>query len=333
MLKRVLPIAVSLFVLGLIYWRIDVRELARLLSGADLVWLLPGIAMTAATTYLTAYRLAVMAPGQTRISSWECVRLVLGASVLNMVLPSKLGDLAKAWFLRQRGHLSGPLAFSLVVFEKASDVTALLLWCAIGLTWIPWTTSLHALAAAAIGAGGVFFVLMLGSLRFAEWVFGILTRRAPARLTSKLEALRDAWRQMHGYFWSDGRRLASVAVLSLLLWLLHLVQIWTFIRALGGVVPLVDSVALTPLAIFVGLLPFSLAGIGTRDAALIFFYSPYFDAEFGAALGILCTLRYVIPGLAGIPFFGMVTEGLRADPSAQVPRDTGHPGAKDSIDS
>ena len=73
--------------------------------------------------------------------------------------------------------------------------------------------------------------------------------------------------------------------------------------------------------IFVGLLPLSFAGVGTRDAALIFFYSSYFDAEFGAALGLLCTLRYVIPGVAGLPFLRSVTERLDAYPSTRATRE------------
>jgi hypothetical protein len=50
-----------------------------------------------------------------------------------MVLPSKMGDIAKAYFMRDRGHLEGSLALSLVVFEKACDMLSLLLWCVFGL--------------------------------------------------------------------------------------------------------------------------------------------------------------------------------------------------------
>jgi uncharacterized protein (TIRG00374 family) len=87
------------------------------------------------------------------------------------------------------------------------------------------------------------------------------------------------------------------------LWLLHLFQLWIFILSLGGAVSFLDNLAITPLAIFIGLLPLSFSGIGTRDLAFIYFYSSYFTAETGAALGVLATLRYLIPAIFGIPFF------------------------------
>ncbi|NJL29669.1 MAG: UPF0104 family protein, partial [Thermoanaerobaculia bacterium] len=97
-------------------------------------------------------------------------------------------------------------------------------------------------------------------------------------------------------------RLVGLALASLGLWWLHLVQIWLFTFALGAPVPYLANLALAPLAICAGLLPLTLAGIGTRDAALIFLYRPYLDPATGAALGWLCTARYLVLALAGLPF-------------------------------
>ncbi|MEL6788790.1 MAG: UPF0104 family protein, partial [Cyanobacteria bacterium J06607_15] len=48
------------------------------------------------------------------------------------------------------------------------------------------------------------------------------------------------------------------------------------------------------------------AGIGTRDAAIIYFYQDYLSEATGAALGLLCTSRYFIPALIGLPFLGQM---------------------------
>ncbi|MEJ2040882.1 MAG: hypothetical protein P8X55_18420, partial [Desulfosarcinaceae bacterium] len=74
--------------------------------------------------------------------------------------------------------------------------------------------------------------------------------------------------------------------------------------------------ALTPLAIFAGLLPLTYAGVGTRDAALIYFLRDYLSPGAGAALGILCTMRYIVPALAGLPFLNryMVEKKTRHTP-------------------
>ena len=51
-------------------------------------------------------------------------------------------------------------------------------------------------------------------------------------------------------------------------------------------------------------MPLTFAGVGTRDAALIAFYKPYLNAPTAAALGLLCTSRYLLPALGGLPFLG-----------------------------
>ena len=118
---------------------------------------------------------------------------------------------------------------------------------------------------------------------------------------------------MHRYFWESPARLAKVAFTSIVIWLLHLLQIWMFILALRAWAPFLANLALSPLAILAGLLPLTFAGVGTRDAALVFFYAPYFDAPTAAALGLLCTARYVLPALGGLPFAGPYLNSVRAE--------------------
>ena len=45
-----------------------------------------------------------------------------------------------------------------------------------------------------------------------------------------------------------------------------------------------------------------MAGIGTRDAAIVYFYRGWLTPGQAAVLGVLATLRYVLPALAGLPF-------------------------------
>ena len=71
------------------------------------------------------------------------------------------------------------------------------------------------------------------------------------------------------------------------------------------------------LSLLVGLLPVTFAGIGTRDAAIIVLYQPYFSTEVGAALGLLCTMRYVIPALVGLPYLERYLAGVK-DNSAVI---------------
>jgi uncharacterized protein (TIRG00374 family) len=107
---------------------------------------------------------------------------------------------------------------------------------------------------------------------------------------------------MHTYFWRDPVQLCRITVTSVFIWFLHLLQIWLFILTLNAWTPFVTNLALSPLALLAGLLPLTFAGVGTRDTALMLFYQPFFSTQTAAALGVLCTSRYVLPAIAGLPF-------------------------------
>lgn len=312
-MKRVLSLAVSLSILALIYSRIDVAGLIDVFRTCDRRWMAIGLGMVVPITAATAWRLQQLMPRAYRkaLGFGEANRLILAASVLNMVLPSKMGDIAKAYFMKDRGHLDGPLALSLVVFEKTCDLLSLLLWCAFGLAVYPARDPLFGAMTAAVVAGLGLGLLLLGWPGFARGAFRGAQGLAPGKLRRKIARLELSWQQMHDYFWSDRRQLVKIALTSIFIWFLHLLQIWFFILALKAWAPFWVNLALSPLAILAGLLPLTFAGVGTRDAALIWFYRPYFDAPVAAALGLLCTSRYLMPALGGLPFLNHYLTLLR----------------------
>lgn len=322
-MKRGLSLIVSLAILAVIYWKIDVQGLAGAFVNGDRFWLAVSLGMVIPLTGLTAWRLQILSPG--KLDWGESNRLILAACTLNMVLPSKMGDIAKAYFMRDRAalpernrelaernrsNLDGALSLSLVVFEKACDLLSLLFWCAIGLAIYPrrdWLFGLMTFAVVgglAIGLGGI------ASRRIARSAFQLARKIISGQ---KLDRLQAAWEAMHDYFWRDRLRLWQVASLSVFIWFLHLLQIWFFILALNAWTPFLVNLALAPLAILAGLLPLTFAGVGTRDAALIVFYQPYFDAPTAAALGLLCTSRYLLPAIAGLPFLSAYLRVIRRD--------------------
>jgi hypothetical protein len=325
-MKRIISICVSLAILAVIYWKIDFAKLLPVFANCDGFWMTVSLGMVVPLTLATSWRLQQLMPQRGQLGFGEANRLILVASVLNLVLPSKMGDIAKAYFMKERGHMSGALSLSLVVFEKACDMLSLLWWCVFGLAWIKWSgadalDAFHApgwmpafglppgalfywLAVAVVGGSLLLGSLLIGSRGFAHFFFETGKKFAPRKIGGKLGKLQEAWNEMHGYFWASKRKLVLVTATSVFVWFLHLLQIWLFILALRAGAPFLANLALSPLAILAGLLPLTFAGVGTRDAALVLFYAPYFAAPTAAALGILCTARYLLPAIGGMPFAG-----------------------------
>lgn len=311
-MKRLISLAVSLLILGIIYWKIDFTGLIKVFQNCNGWWMVISLGMVVPLTLITAWRLQQLMPSGSRLGFGEANRLILAASVLNMVLPSKMGDIAKAYFMKQRGHLDGSLSLSLVVFEKACDLLSLLLWCVFGLilypskNWLFWTMT------GSVALGLIIGLLLLSSRKFAQVFFILAKAIFPKKLKSKLQKLQLSWEEMHAYFWRDKAQLLKIAGTSVFIWFLHLLQIWFFILALKAWTPFLANLALSPLAILAGLLPLTFAGVGTRDAALIAFYQPYFNATNAAALGLLCTSRYLLPAIGGLPFLEQYLTTVRS---------------------
>jgi uncharacterized protein (TIRG00374 family) len=301
-MKRLLSLLVSVTLLGLIYAHLDPHAILDAMRACDPVWLASSLAMVVPLTLLTAWRFRQLVPQPERLPLVDATRLTLAASTLNLILPSKMGDIAKAFFLASRGDFSRSQSFALVIFEKTFDMLSLLLWCLLSLLVIP--------GLAPLPVTGFILVCILvlcamlwsaGFLKVAEKSF---TKIAPAVTQGKFSRLFEAAHELQLILRRNPQRSLFIALQSLLLWFLHLMQIGGFTWALGARIPLLSQMAFASLSILAGLLPFTFAGVGTRDAAAIALYAGYLSPQSGAVLGLLMTSRYLMPGLAGIPFLG-----------------------------
>jgi uncharacterized membrane protein YbhN (UPF0104 family) len=309
---KLLTLAVGLAVLGVIYARIDFPRFLATLGRLDPLWLTLAFACFAPQILVAAVRWRMLLRDLVRLPLGDALRQVLAGSILNLVLPSKMGDVAKGWFLAQA--MAVPLSRGLVVAlaEKILDLGGL---CAILLA----ATALRgrpadplALAAVAGSAAVVAGVGIAVALPVPEAV----TRPLPGRL----RRLVADWSDVRALWLASPARFAAALALTLGLWILHVGQVALFFRAAGSAAPPLAVYALVPVAILVGLLPLSLAGLGTRDAALIHLFAAWDDPAVLASVGLLTATRYLVPALAGLPFLSLVLRARAALVPERPPR-------------
>lgn len=302
MKKRLISLAVSAVILALLWRSVDPAAIWAAAQQTAPGWFWGAVAFTIPLTLATAWRFAALSSG--RVGAGEALRLILAASTLNMVLPSKMGDLAKAWILRRDGMMNGGRALALVVLEKLLDLWSLVAVGALALSLtqpdLPGGDASLAAALMVLWGGAIGLLLPMLAGRRALAPLLMVTRRF-AGLHGKIAALVADWDDLVGWFWASPARALAMLAGSLALWGGHMVQIWLFASAIGDV-PLGLTMAFAVIAILAGLLPFTFAGVGTRDAALVVLFAPYLGAGGAALLGLCATLRYLIPAIAGLPF-------------------------------
>lgn len=313
-MKRIIALAISAAIIGVILASVDRAQLWANLKATRALEFSVALFLFIPQNAVMAYRWKRMASHFSPIGWPASIGMILAGQTMNIVLPSKMGDLTKAYFLKKTGAMDLPRATNLVVFEKMLDLGSLCFLALLGVVAC-FALGLQVENTGRFAALALFTGLLSGAvLTIILSLYFIPTDRIPfyQSLLNFLSGRSGALGKVHRLFESSHEVMAMLqsrharrdllAGLSVGLWVLHLVQIYFFFLSLNAPVPWLDFCALMPLAIFIGLLPISLFGLGTRDAAMIFLFAPYHPAAVIAGAGFYVSLRYFIPAAAGLPF-------------------------------
>jgi hypothetical protein len=294
-----LSLLVSAGLIYLLYRTLNLREVGEALLTADRTWLVVSIGMILPITALRAIRFYWVAPAGALPGIGEAFKLTLVSSALNVFVPAKAGDLIKSYFVAKRSQTSPGVAIAIIVYERLCDMFGLIFWCLVG--WMvgrPEVTSLPAAFWLLLGGLGALCGILISSEWAAAMWRALMTRMIPNGKLRKLRQLAVGWPDLLEVLRT---RRKWIVPFSLLLWLAHLFQIWLFTVALSLSIPFTVCASLSAIALMAGQLPMTLAGLGTRDVALVVLLAAYMSPESAAAMGVLISTRNFLPPLIGIP--------------------------------
>jgi len=184
------------------------------------------------------------------------------------------------------------------VYERVCDMFSIIFWCMTGrLVGGAVVSRVPSAVWPLLGACGLGFGVLISSERAADLWRAAMTRGDTSRLR-RLRNLAEGWPDLLVHLRGRRRR---VVLFSLLLWLVHLTQIWMFTLALSAPMPFLASASLSAIVLIAGQMPLTIAGLGARDVALVVLLAGYMTPETAAAMGILIATRGLLPPLAAIP--------------------------------
>lgn len=260
-------------------------------------WGLVGVvlALLGATMLLATVRwLLILDTLGYRVPALRALHAMLATWPLALVTPARASDLLRGVALRD---LVPPfVGAGSVLAEKAIDVQSLCLMTIVG-------TLLYDLPLAAALAAGLLIAewcVILVLVRKRELIGRLpLLRRKPEKAEQLLLAfaalLRRPW------------RLVLAAVSSLMSWTASTAMVYTMLVMTHAEVGIAPTLALWPAGVLAGMVPITLAGMGTRDVAFIYLLrlSGWTPIREGALLA--STIGYsmfgtVLLAVIGIPF-------------------------------
>ncbi|HEX7525962.1 MAG TPA: lysylphosphatidylglycerol synthase transmembrane domain-containing protein [Gaiellaceae bacterium] len=307
-MKRWLRVAGTLLVTGgavaYILLKIDLGKTAHIIGSASPGWIALSAVLTLVTVPPMAWRwqLLLAARGVHERLPW-LTRTYFVSYAVGQVLPTSVGGDASRIFETARRHPGQitPITGS-VLLERSLGGAVTLLLAGVGLLLAIgrypigpylWIEVLFVLATLAAG-----FVFFSRSVR-RRLVF-LLPYARRFRLETPARAVYDG---IHGYRDHTGT-LFTVSLVTASAQLTRIVAIYASGRAVGIDLPLLPYVVLGPLLFLVMLVPFTVNGIGVREAFFVSFLGklgvPADDAFACGFLFFLMTIMLALPGVAVI---------------------------------
>jgi hypothetical protein len=233
-------------------------------------WVVAALAMATGGVLFGALRWQIVVEStHYRLGFGRALVAVLATWPLALVTPSRANDLLRAFAVRRTVPLA--VGTGSVLAEKVVDVSLLLALAAAGAA----VESLWAWAAViAVGLAfeiGCVAALVMHRSKFAASKFAAKLARLPL-LRGRAAKIEEFFVAFDALFAAPGRMVAACTV-SLVIRVLTLGITFALLRSVGADVDLLDTCALWPVATLVGLVPVTLAGMGTRDAAFMYLLS------------------------------------------------------------
>ena len=311
-MKRGLRVGGTLLVTSLavayILSKIDVDKTVHTIGSASVPWLVVSAFLTVVTVPLMAWRWQQLLEvrGIRERVRW-LARAYFVSYAVGQVLPTGVGGDASRIFETVRRHPGRitPVTGS-VLLERALGGVVTLVLAGAGL--------LLAIGRYPIGAYlWIVAAFVVGSVIFAFVFFSATMRRRLAFLLPVTRRLRletparAVYHGLHGYR-EERRTMLNVAIITAVAQLIRVGAIYASGRAVGIHLSLLPYVVLGPLLFLVMLVPFTINGLGVREAFFVSFLGRLgvgHDQAFACGfLFFVMTILLAVPGLAVILWEG-----------------------------
>lgn len=296
LLKWIAKFAVSLVLLVLLLLLVNIDQVTERLRSINAGALsLASLAIMAAIV-IRSYRWRVISLAYgTAMSLWTSFKLIQMGNFIGQVLPASIGgDVVRAWG-GYRSGLALRVSIHTILLDRISGLGTLLiitLFAMPGLFLLITDTAMLLV----VGSCALVGVLALSGLilldKAVAWLPWGKLRQEVALLSSDARKFLGNWQVC-----------VTVAVASVAIHLLSIVAVMVLASGIGVSAHLYELLLLLPPVMFLAMMPFSLAGWGVREGAMVFALG-YIGVprEEAFAISVLMGIVAVIVSLPGGAF-------------------------------
>jgi uncharacterized protein (TIRG00374 family) len=278
-----------------ILWTSHPREVLAAAVGADWRPLAAAVLLVVVDRVLMAYRWIVLLytldPAH-RPPLAAIVRIFFVSTFLGTFLPSVGGDAVRAYGIAKL-NMRGEDAVASVFMDRMLGIASLLLMALVGLTLARDLAS-NWVIIASLGLAGLacLVTLILVFSQRADAATSMILTRLPAAVQHSGRRLLESVQRYAAHH----AQLAKVLVCSVAVQVIRILQAYYLGRGLGIDASLGTYFAFLPLILLVMLLPVTISGLGTGQAAFLWFFA---RAGVPAAAAVALSVLFIGLGIVG----------------------------------
>ena len=302
--KTMLRAVISILLISYLVWQVDLGNLGASLGAANLYLLFLVYFSSVFGVGTSAYKwmLLIQAQGIRHFSFFRLCSIYSIGMFFNHFLPTEVGgDIYRSY---EVGRVDGRQVESLaaIATDRLTGFVGLLIYLVIGL-FLNWSLAqqLHlTLIVAGIVAGMGLALAIFLNKGFLKWLKGKLSYPSFARILNKLQSLYKAF-----YLYRNNLPVLSQALLISLAFQLYAIWFpYACMLAVSIDLSFSQVLLIVPAVSIIGLLPFTINGIGLREGAYVVLLSQLGVSPADAlAAALLYRIGVLLPSLVGGIFY------------------------------
>jgi len=309
--KLWIGIGISLFFLCLLFRKIDFHKMLAALEEMKYIYILPAVISTFVSYFFRALRWKYLLLPLKKTKIRNLFPATIIGYMANNLLPARLGEFVRAYFLGSKESLGFGSVFASLVVDRLFDGFSVLLILLITFFAIVLPPGMereqHALVMGGYVTLSLYVVIILFLVVLKKrtmktiGMVAFLLRPFPAKISEKVIPLLGSF--------IEGVRLSSrpaelfaLLFTSLLIWISAIWPIDLLLRSFGIVLPITASMFIMVFIVFAIMVPASPGYVGTYHAACVYGLMA-FNIQREQALSVALIIH-------GVGFFPAIIMGL-----------------------
>ncbi len=280
----------------------DLKETTTALAGMSHMWwpILLGLSLLNYVTRYFKWEYFLRVLG-VRLDWRDSLGIFLGGFVLS-VTPGKLGELFKAWLVKEINGAPFSRVAPVIIAERYTDLAGLIVLASAGVYGSGFGVNILLI--------GVALLVMLYLMAASKWLrhkIVLLMGRVPmlAKKAASAERAMDSTQEL-----LRPRSLPWLTLLSAISWFWECWALGFTLNAFGGTMPLSEQVFIYSLSTLVGALAFLPGGLGLTEGSMALMLSNRVGLDGGTAMAATLVVRLatlwfaVLLGVLALFIFG-----------------------------